>query len=440
MPVKYSIGQKPRKWKVKVIRKRKVTQEMMERFNTDDLDASVAFIQELIPCGLEALEEKLLKTVEFLAGKQRTHGKENLRWGRQPGSVYMRDQKIPIMVPRVRNKTHNIEVPLELYKRLQKPHMGDKQTILKLLNGISTHKYKESCELVPEVFGISASNLSKRFKKNTTEALRRLKTRSLSGYDFVCIFIDGKRYAKDGVLIALGITLEGKKVCLDIAQSYSENSRAAAGFLDKLIERGLRFKDGLLFIVDGSKGLISAIKETFKEYAFIQRCQWHKQQNITSYLNDSQKQLCKRELKEAYGKTTLKEAKAALETLHRELLNINQTAANSLAEGLDETLALHKLGLSPELKKSLSTTNCIESVISRVSQYTRKVSRWRNSSQILRWTAAGLLEVEPNLHRIRGYKYLGVLRFRMQEEIKKRQEEKHADGKREQELLEAVRP
>lgn len=89
---------------------------------------------------------------------------------------------------------------------------------------------------------------------------------------------------------------------------------------------------------------------------------------------------------------------------------------------MEETLTLHSLGLSPELRKSLNTTNSIESVMGQLGQYTDKVDRWHNSNQILRWTAAGLLEIEPRLHKIRGYRYLNLLRLKMRDEIKKRQE------------------
>jgi transposase-like protein len=277
-------------------------------------------------------------------------------------------------------------------------------------------------ELVPEVFGISPSNLSRRFKKNTIAQLRQLKTRSLKGYNFVCVIIDGKRYAEDGLLVALGVTLDGTKVILDIEQSHSENSGVVRQLFDRLIERGLRFEEGLLFIVDGSKGIISAVERRFEEYAFIQRCQWHKQQNVIGYLNDAQKEICKRALQAAYAQTTYREAKAGLEKLHRELQSVNESAANSLMEGLEETLTLHRLGLSPELCKSLNTTNCMESVMAQLGQYTDKVDRWHNSNQILRWTAAGLLEIEPRLHKIRGYRYLHLLRIKMRDEIKKRQE------------------
>lgn len=439
MPIGISIPKTRGKAKIKVIEKRKMTQEMLERLNTDDLDATVELIQALIPYGLKAVMEKLQVEVALLAGKRYGHGKENVRWGKQPGSVYLRDQKIPIMIPRVRNKRLNQEVPLETYQRLQEPYLSDHQTMLKLLNGISMRKYQEAAELVPEVFGISPSNLSRRLKEKTAQMLQRLKTRSLSGYDFVCIFIDGKRYAKDGLLIALGVTLEGKKVILDIEQSYSESTVVMEKFMDKLIERGLRFEDGLLFIVDGSKGIIRAIENKFQEYAFIQRCLWHKQENVVSYLNDSQKIICKRRLKEAYEKTTYKEVKRALEELHRELTEVNLSAANSLLEGMEETLTLHRLGLSLELCRSLNSTNCIESVMSQLGQYTDKVDRWQNSYQILRWTAAGLLEIEPRLNRIKGYRYLKLLRLKMKEEIKKRQEKEYEEVKQPEEALETLK-
>jgi len=62
--------------------------------------------------------------------------------------------------------------------------------------------------------------------------------------------------------------------------------------------------------------------------------------------------------------------------------------------------------------------------MSQLGQYTDKVDRWHNSNQILRWTAAGLLEIEPRLHKIRGYRYLNLLKMKMRDEIKRRQEKK----------------
>jgi len=351
----------------------------------------------------------------------------NTTWGKNPGSVYLQDQKAPIMVQRVRDRYQHKERPLQSYQKLQKPYLCDKKIMLKLLNGISMHKYKESTELVPEVFGLSASNMSKRFKKATEENLKELNTRSLAIYDFICIFIDTKRYAKDGLLVALGVTIGGCKIILGIEQSHTENSAAINQFFDKLIERGLKYNLGILFIVDGSKGIIKAIEEKFQEYGFIQRCTWHKEQNVISYLSKHQQEICKIELKKAYKNTSYKDAMRSLEGLYNRLAITNESAASSLKEGIDETLTLHRLGLSPELCKSLSSTNCIESVMSQLGMYTDKVDRWQSSNQILRWTAAGLLEIEPNLRRIHGHTYLPLLRFRLKEEILKRQKEKYGN-------------
>ena len=191
-----------------------------------------------------------------------------------------------------------------------------------------------------------------------------------------------------------------------------------------MTERGLKFEDGILFVIDGSKGIRKAVERKFSVYAMIQRCRWHKQENVVAYLDDSQKVIFRRRLQDAYSKTTYKEAKTSLETLHHELEAVNTSAANSLREGLEETLTIHHLGLSPELAKSLSMTNCIESVMSQMGQYTDKVDRWHNSDQILRWTATALLDIEPRLNRIIGYRYLNILRIKLLENIKKQTEGK----------------
>jgi len=139
-----------------------------------------------------------------------------------------------------------------------------------------------------------------------------------------------------------------------------------------------------------------------------------------AYLDEAQQVVFRRRLQEAYVKTTYKEAKAAVMKLHQELEGFNSSAANSLLEGLEETLTIHHLGLSPELSRSLGTTNCIEGVMSQLGAYTDKVDRWRDGNQILRWTAMALVDIEPRLQRIHGYGYLKVLRYKLQEIVGQR--------------------
>ena len=271
-----------------------------------------------------------------------------------------------------------------------------------------------------EAFGISASNLSKKFKKCSANELEQLQTRSLKQHDIIAIFIDAKRYADDGIVVGLGVTIDGKKIVLGIEQIHSENSRVIEQWLDRLIERGLKFEEGILFIIDGSKGIKKAIERKFSNYALIQRCRWHKRENVVAYLDDAQKVVFRRRLQEAYSQTTYKEAKTSLMQLHQELEKFNESAANSLLEGLEETLTIHHLGLSPELARSLGTTNCIEGVMSQIGSYTDKVDRWHNSNQILRWTGMALMDIEPRLQRIHGHGYLKVLRLKLREIVDQR--------------------
>lgn len=426
MPM-FNLARKRGKAKVKIGDKRKAVMERIVDAYSEDFDIRLSVIQDLIPLGLKAVAEELQGEVRRLAGEKHGRGGDNARWGSQGGSVYLRNEKFPVRVPRVRNTRTNAEVPLETYRRMQTPFDDDGSILKRLLHGLSTHKYRESSALAAEAFGISASNLSQRFKRCSTDKLKSLQERSLAGHDFVAVFMDAKRYAKDGVMVALGVTLSGEKIVLGIEQIHSENAGAISQWLDRLIARGLKFEQGILFIVDGSKGIRKAIEQKFGPYALVQRCRWHKRENVVSYLNEADQTTFRRRLQDAYNETTYKEAASALKQIHRDLEKINLSAANSLLEGLDETLTIHELGLSVELARSLSTTNCIEGFMSQVGAYTDKVDRWHNSSQILRWTAASALDIEPRLRRVKGYGFLKVLQFKLMEIVAKRTEKKDAE-------------
>ena len=160
----------------------------------------------------------------------------------------------------------------------------------------------------------------------------------------------------------MGITISGDKLLLGFIETTSENSKAVKGLLRNLLDRNFRFTEGLFCLIDGSKGLKKAINETFGKYCLIQRCQWHKRENVVSYLSDKDAPIFRAKMQSAYREPTYESAKSRLIEIKNDLMKINRTAANSLQEGLEETLTLHRLGLSAELGRSLSTTNCIENV------------------------------------------------------------------------------
>ena len=229
------------------------------------------------------------------------------------------------------------------------------------------------------------------------------------------------------MIIALGITVEGEKIPIGFVQAATENERVCRQFIGSLINRDLNYDKGLLCIIDGSKGLYAALTKALSGYVVIQRCQWHKRENVMSYLPKNKQDEIKacavmilygKARQHAYDLPTYKEAKTALLSLKSELAQINEDALKSLEEGLEETLSLHRLGLMPHLKQSFRTTNCIESLNSMVAQITRNVKRWTNSNQRRRWLATALLDIQPRLRRVKGYKSLPRLRRALQKDLK----------------------
>ncbi len=374
-----------------------------------DIGARVALIQTLIPLGLEAVSEALQREVVALAGERyaRTGGRpEVVRWGRQAGSVYLADQKLPVVVPRVRDRSRQVEVPLATYQQLQQPRALDAGLFRRILGGLACREYAACAEAVPEAFGLSRATVSRRFVRASARRLRELQERSLAGERWVALLIDGKTFAADALVIALGVTIQGEKRVLGLVETATENQQVCAGFLRELVERGFTAADGLLVILDGAKGLRAAVAEVFGTAAQVQRCQWHKRENVVRHLPAGLQPTWRRKLQAAYEQPTYTQAKTALRRLEAELRLLNASAAKSLTEGLEETLTLHRLGLFPELGLSFKTTNALESILAQVEQRTAKVDRWRTSEQKQRWCAAALLAIEPRLRRVRGYRHL----------------------------------
>ena len=383
----------------------------------EDLDGRIEAIQWLIPLGLKAVTEELQRAVVELAGPryERKGSDQPLRrWGSQPGSVYLGDQKLPVDVPRVRNVGSDTEVPLRAYQALQTPRQIDEGLLLRMLKGIATRNYEACADTVPEAFGLSRSSVSRRYVKGSARKLAEFQERSLEGYDLVALFLDGKSFADEEIIIALGVTLDGQKIPLGFVQAATENERVCRRFLSDLVERGLQYEAGLLVVIDGGKGLY---KSVLKGHACVQRCQYHKRQNVVSYLPKSEQARIRRKMEAAYGKPTYAAAKAALDALKPGLKLMNQSALSSLEKGFEETLTLHRLGLMPMLKDSFRTTNCIENVNSLLAQVTHNVRRWTNSSQRHRWVATALLDIEPRLRRVRGFHHLPMLRQAIQAEL-----------------------
>jgi len=386
-------------------------------FDRETVDAKVTLIQALIPLALQAVHEALDAEVTALAGaRYEREGRlpGHVRWTKQPGSVYLGEQKLPVRVTRVRNQLTNKEVPLVTYQKLQEPRGLDEGLFRRVLVGLSCGRYRECAEAVPEAFGLSRAAVSRRFVRASSRRLKALLERDLTTHDFVAVFLDGKSLAGEALVIAVGITLQGEKVLLGIVQTVTENTRVLTEFLRTLVARGLRLDPGLMWIIDGGKGLRAAIRAVGGETAVVQRCQWHKRENVVSYLPQHRQPAVRAQLQAAYRQSSYAAAHAQLHQLGQILARENPSAAASLQEGLEETLTLHRLGLVEPLARSFATTNVLESINAQVERVIRRVTRWQAGDQKLRWVASALLDLEPRLRRVKGYRALPQLRAALQ--------------------------
>lgn len=390
-----------------------------EQFDALDMNSRLALIQALIPLGLMLVSEELQKEVERLAGEryQRKRGESKIyRYGNNPGSVKLAGQRVAIDVPRLRGRRG--EVTLESYQQMNESGEMDETLFRRVLYGISCRNYESAAESIPGAIGLSKSTVSEHFIEASSKHLRELQERDLRSLDIVVIFLDGKTFADDEIVVALGVTLQGKKVFLGFVQTETENEKVLSEFLRSLLSRGLQIEQGVLVVLDGAKGLRAAVRKVFKKRCLVQRCQWHKRENVVSYLAKTEQASFRKRLQRAYERPTYEEANKQLIRLHKELEARNQSAAASLKEGFDETLTLHRLGVFALLGRSFKTTNCLESVNAQAEELCHRVDYWKNSNQKQRWLAAALLDIEPRLYRVQGYEHLPRLREAIIKELK----------------------
>lgn len=411
---------------VRSVRKRKKSRVLgevhvvrREAYEGLEVDTKVELIRALVPLGLMHVQQLLEEEVDALAGARyaRQDGSAAMRHGSNPGTVRLAGQRVPIRVPRVRGERG--ELPLRSYAALHgRRGEVDEGLLRRVLYGISCRNYEAAAAAIPGAIGLSSSTVSRAFVEASAAQLQAFQERDLRGEDLVAMFLDGKTFAATTLVIAMGVRATGEKRFLGFVETDTENEGVLTPFLRSLLERGLDIARGLLVIVDGGKGLRAAVRKAFPSRALVQRCQWHKRENVVRYLPKREQASWRRRLQRAYDRPTYAEARAALQALAAELEQKNQSAAASLAEGLEETLTLHRLGVYGVLGRSLKTTNCLESVNAGVEERCAKVDCWKTSGQKHRWLATALLDIEPRMRKVKGYAHLPTLRAALQRALK----------------------
>jgi transposase-like protein len=360
--------------------------------------------------GLSLMSLVMEQEVRHVAGERHEQHAARMahRWGKEDGYCVVDGQKVPIKRTRLRNK-QNREQRLGSYELFQRSGPLQKGVWDKMMRGLSTRNYGAVVKQFQQAYGIEKSAVSENFIEASREKVKQLMERPLGELRLCAILIDGTPFKDRQMIVALGIGCDGSKTVLGLREGATENASVVSTLLSDLIERGLDFSTPRLYILDGGKALHSAVRRHGGEAALIQRCQVHKKRNVVDHLPDEYKSDVRRKMQNAYAMVDYDDAKRALERLHRELLEMNPSAARSLEEGMEETLTVHKLRVPDQLRRTLSSTNVIESAFSIVETVCRNVKRWRAGDQIERWVGSGLLVAERQFRRVIGYRQIPQL-------------------------------
>jgi transposase-like protein len=372
--------------------------------------------------GLFVIEQFMQAEVEELTGPKYSREKQGGidRWGFQAGSVVLGSQKTAISKPRVRKKLEDgssEEVQLEMYSAFNNPETLSKSVLKRMLSGVSSRNFAQTVEQVSDSAGLSKSTFSRKAIKATTMMVEEFERRKLDELGIQVILIDGTREGEELNIVAVGIAADGTKHLLGIEQGATENSTVCIELLQNLIDKGLDPAGEYLFILDGSKALKKAVTKVFGKNALVQRCIEHKIRNIIDHLPKFYQARIRKQLRMAWSMNAYEDAKEALIKICKKLHGINETAEESLLEALEDSLTLHKLKAPKQLRRTLQSTNVIESWNFVAKEHTKQVKNWKDAGQVRRWLTVGMLEAERRSHKLEGAAHLKQLKASIHELI-----------------------
>jgi len=360
-----------------------------------------ALSQVSLDLGRQLAEFILYSEREELAGPDYQPRREGLyKWASEPGSVYIAGQKVPVERPRLRHNDQ--EVSLKSYRVMADKEGFSEQLLGQSLAGLSALQYRETLVNAAQAFGVSPSAVSERLVEATSQKLKEFRERRLEDFDPFALFLDTVHRGGVAFVVALGLDIQGQKRVLGFWEGATENAEVAETLLIDMLQRGLRLSAKVLFIMDGGKGLAKTLKSRYGRKLLLQRCTIHKDRNLQAHLPKRYRAEAHRRFRIALEQNEYKQAEQLLRELEKWLREINESAADSLLEAFQALLTLHRLKVPALLRKTLHSTNPIESLFSRVRDCEKNIKRYRNSKMAQRWLASVMLYAEKTFRTVKG--------------------------------------
>ncbi len=336
------------------------------------------------------------------------------KWASQGGSVYLGDQKVKVMHPRLRSTKG--EIAIKSYEKLKGRGVFSEELLHRILTGVSAQKYGQTVIQSAQAFGVSPGSVSRHIVEVTAQKLKAFKDRRLDGIKLVAGFLDTVHRGGSAFIVGLGIDIQGIKHVLGFWEGASEDHEICKALLSDIESRGLKLTKSIIWVTDGGSGIIKALRDRFGNKLLHQRCVIHKDRNIQKHLPKKYRAEAHRRFMTAIEQNSYEDARGMLEDMKRWLKGINESAADSLQEAIQDILTVHRLKITGLLKKTLYSTNPIESMFSTVRHYERNIKRYRGSGMLQRWLATVIVEAEQGFRRIKGYQSIPEVMARIEEQ------------------------
>jgi transposase-like protein len=301
---------------------------------------------------------------------ERTAKRKDYRAGYWQRWITLKDGRIQIKMPKIRGGGYDSNVIPRYQQRIDEVDMA----LMKIfLYGASTRLTGEALRpLLGE--GISAQTISN-IAKSLDEDVEKYHNRRLED-KFLYLFLDGITLKtrtgfgskKKVVLVAYGITVNGKRELIDFMVIKHETERRWEGFLNNLYNRGLIGETLGLIITDGHAGLENAV-DTVYPYVKRQRCWAHKLRNVSNYLRKKDQRKCIDEARAIYSAENRKEAVKAFNKWSGRWRVAYPKAVRCIEKDLEELLNFYYC--PPEIRVKVRTTNVIERAFREVRRRTR---------------------------------------------------------------------
>lgn len=331
---------------------------------------------------------------------QRSEARRGYANGFKSKTVVSRLGTLELQVP----QTRGVEFYPSALERGERSERALKVAVAEMyVQGVSTRKV---AEITRELCGHEVSSMQVSRAAETLDAqLQTWRDRQLGATPYLILDARYEKIRNGGsvvdcaVLIAIGITPNGKRSILGVSVALSEAEVHWRTFLKSLMERGLH---GVRQITsDDHAGLKQARKACLPGVPW-QRCQFHLMQNAMHYVPKlAMRSEVARDLRAVWDAPDRHEAERQLSNL----ISKYQATAPDLAAWMETNVpeGFAVFDLPPEHRRRLRTSNLLERLNEEIKRRTRVAMLFPNAASLLRLVTAILQETSEEWETAKVY-------------------------------------